>query len=197
MNSALRPKSILNSNPPNQGDLLYFPCFDPLEGIKIAEAGVIRTNVEMTANESLRVYPGLRDCVELYTIHDLRASLCSGVGIILNSKDLKTFLPHYNNSMVRTYHMGAIDLKESLYGFYAIQGNNSDLEISHPEMFYNKFIEYLEIRSNIVFNKNFDFTGTTEELNRHVVNSTLEYCGVTNIHEFLDLMVTRYISCNL
>jgi len=181
-------------------DYLYYPTFDPAELDQILSKGVVQTNAEMKKETSLRVMPGLRDCVDLYHINDLRANFCTGIGLVLDPEKVCTYLPHHGQRdyqpLVRYYHRGDVNLENSLIGLYAMKGDNTDLEIWHPELSFHQFLQYLELRSKIIINQNVvindDFLETNENFSQSVLD---QYC-VSSVFEFLNLMAIQYISKN-
>jgi len=185
---------------PMADDYLYFPTFDPVELDQILSTGVIQTNDKMKKETSLRVMPGLSDCVDLYRVNDLRANFRTGIGLVLDSSKVSTYLPHHGprvyQSLVRSYHFGDVHLDNSLVGLYAIKGDNSDLEIWHPELVFNHFLQYLDLRSKIVTNQNFEITDDFKQTKKNSAKSILDQYKVSNVFEFLHLMAIQYISKN-
>ena len=181
-------------------DYLYCPTFDPAELNQILSTGVIPKNAEMKKETSLRVMPGLSDCVDLYRINDLRANFCTGIGLVLDPEKVSTYLPHYGprdyQPLVRSYHRGDVNLENSLIGLYAIKGDNTDLEIWHPELSFHQFLQYLELRSQIITNQNVVITDDFLKTNENFSKSVLEQYRVSSVFEFLNLMAIQYISKN-
>lgn len=179
-------------------DKLYYQTFDPLELEQILNEGIIRTNDQMQKETSVRLMPGLLDCVNLYSIQDLKANFCSGIGLILDANSVPTYLPHYGprdyKSLVCEYHRGDINLKNSLIGLYYIKGDNSDLEIYHPHVSFTEFLDYLEIRSQIYSEHKFVVKDDYLQTKRFFAQSLMKNYGVSNVFEFLNLMVFQYIS---
>lgn len=181
-------------------DYLYFPTFDPVELDQILSTGVIQTNDKMKKETSLRVMPGLSDCVDFYRVNDLRANFCTGIGLVLDSSKVSTYLPHYGprdyQPLVRYYHFGDVNLYNSLVGLYAIKGDNSDLEICYPKLGFNHFLQYLDLRSKIVTNQNVEITDDFKQTNQNFSQSILDQYQVSSVFEFLHLMAIQYISKN-
>ena len=177
-------------------DKLYYHTFDPLEFKQILNDGEIQTNDKMQEDTSLRLMPGISDCVNLYSIQDLKANFCTGIGLILDANSVPTYLPHYGprdyQPLVCQYHRGDIVLKDSLIGFYYIKGDNSDLEIWHPDVSFTEFLKYLELRSQINSQHKFIVTDDYVQTNKFFAQSFMNFHGVESITEFLNLMAFQY-----
>lgn len=180
----------------------YVHATDPRELLSWVREGVIRVNEAMSEDTSLRVLPGAPDCVDVYTVKDLCANYCSGVGVVLNADHVDSFLPHHGpkdfQPLVREYHRGDIDLASTLVGFYYIKGDNSDLQIWHPELFHSDFIEYMKLRAEILPESNVSFSeyDDMQSINRALVLDTFRELEVNSLIEFLNLVSLEYSSTN-
>jgi len=183
--------------------LLFFHAADPVELSTILEESLIRTNHEMTESSSLRLLPGLSDCVDLYSVDDLRFNFRYGVGLVLDANELDTYIPHYGpkdfQPLVRELHMGSIDLRDSLIGLYAVSDSLFDLQMSHPEISLPDFLRYLELRKSILPKSSMITSGFENDfssVNAKFAKSVMADFNITNTQEFLHLLANRYIDKN-
>ena len=176
MNTRVRVREVgnIHDDPQETGfekkSLLYFHCADPLELGVIAREGCIPENGTMQSVDSLRLYPGARDCVDLYDFASLRKHFHSGVGVVLSVSclDGQLFRPHIKSAKDSlsgvVMHKGAIDLrggnvgKAGFISFYSLSGGMNhelcdDLELHHPWLYGQDLEIYATLRKEIAERK--------------------------------------------